>query len=290
MTDYIRNRIRQIECLPTFPYVVAEVMRIIDDPASSASDLVRHMDPSLVGEVLRAANSAYFGKKNFRRIANVEQAVVTIGYHTLSSIVLRMPLVSIIDGQDVPFDRRGFVLHSLSCAVFARAVGAFLGVGNVNTVYISGILHDVGIIIMHQFFKEECRRVNNLRRQERLDRPAAEKAVFGTDHASIGSMVLELWDIPETIIESVRLHHLRKEICEGEEQYAVWLANSLAKQIDSGKDLVDFETFFRKQREFLEWEMPERYLVGHDVDLFEKAYDQLKEIEDFLEGSRWGEG
>jgi putative nucleotidyltransferase with HDIG domain len=290
MADYIRDRIAQIEFLPSLPGIAGEVMKVIEDPRSSASDLVRHLDPSLAGEVLKAANSAYCGKKNFRHIESVEQAVAAIGYSGLSSIILHTPLLSMIDGEDTLFDRNGFVRHSLSCAVLAETVASAFALGNPKAAHLSGMLHDIGIIIVYQFFKEEWRKINVLMEQRAWGRPEAERAVLGMDHANIGSMLLELWDLPETILESVRFHHLREEGGERGELYAIWLADNLAMQIDFDKDFMDFETFFRKQREFLQSEMPERYLLNHDVDLFETAYDKLKEIESVWGSLFGGEG
>ncbi len=287
MADYIRDTIAQIEFLPTLPSVVGEMMRIIEDPRSSTCDLVRHMDPSLAGAVLKSAQSAYCGRETGSHLDCVEQAVAALGYSGLSSIMLRMPFLTMTDGQDGPFDHKGFVRHSSCCAVFAETVASVFGLGNPKTAHTSGMLHDLGIIIVYQFFKEAWRKINDLMEQRGWGRSEAEREVLGTDHAKIGSMLLQSWDIPATITESVRLHHRREEIGERGELYAVWLADNLATQTDFDKDLMDFETFFKKQREFLQSEMPGRYLLKHDVDLFETAYDTLKEIER-VSGSTFG--
>ena len=283
MIDDMRNRIQSIKLLPTFPYVVTEVMGVIEDPRSSVSDIVKHMDPSVVSEVLKVANSAYFGKKNFRRIGTVEQAVAAIGYSGLSAIVLHMPFLSMIDGGDTLFDRTAFIHHSLSVSILAKAVSTMFALGSPDKVYISGMLHDIGIIIMYQYFKEEWQKIGSLMEQERLGRLEAERAILGTDHAVLGAILLESWDLPETIIRSVQLHHSREEIGEMEEPYVTWLANNLAKQIDSSTDLVNFETFFKKERDYLQGEMPERYLLKHHVEVLETAYAHLKEVEGFLQ-------
>ncbi len=258
-------------------------MNILADPKSSASDLVRHMDPSLIGEVLKVANSAYFGRKNFRGIGTVEQAVAAIGYTGISSLVLQMPFLSMVEKEDSLFDRKGFMRHALSCGILARTVSSIFRMGNPNTVYVSGMLHDIGIIVIYQYFKEESKRINVLMEQKRLSRLAAEREVFSTDHAGIGSLLLEMWDIPEAIVESVNLHHSPDEIGEKENPYVTWLANSLAKQIDFESDLSDFQAFFGKQREMLHAVMPDRYLLKAHVKLFETAYDQLRGIDPILD-------
>jgi len=279
----ITDRLRRIEFLPTFPHIVGEVMSVIEDPKSSASDLARHMDPSLVGEVMKVANSAYYGRRSFRRIVTIEHAVAAIGYTALSSIVLQMPFLSMIKTDDKLFDRRGFMRHSLSSGILARTVSSVFQMGNPNTVYVSAMLHDVGTIIIYQYFKEESIKINALVEKDGLPRLEAERAVFSMDHAGIGSGLLELWHIPAEIVESVRLHHSREEIGEKENPYVTWLANGMAKLIDFENDLSDFHLFFEKQRDMLQSEMPERYLLTHHLEQFETAYTQLKELDGFLE-------
>jgi HD-like signal output (HDOD) protein len=160
--------------------------------------------------------------------------------------------------------------------------------GNPNTVYVSGMLHDIGIII-YQYFKEESGQINGLMKERRLPRLAAEREVFSIDHAGIGALLLEMWDIPGAIAESVKLHHSPKEIGEKENPYVTWLANGLAKQVDFEADLPDFRAFFEKQREMLHTEMPDEYLLKAHVELFETAYDQLRGIDAFLEEAPKGD-
>jgi putative nucleotidyltransferase with HDIG domain len=283
MNDDLRKRIGSIESLPTFPSMVGKMMNIIEDPKSSVSDLVKHMDPSLVGEVLKVANSAYFGRKSFRRIGTVEQAVATIGYSGLSSIVLQMPFLAMLKRDDAVFDRRGFVLHSLAVGVLARTVSSTFNLGNPNIVYVSGLLHDIGSIVIYQYFNEEWNRIGELIERERLSRLEAERQILTTDHAGVGCLLLEKWDLPDAIVESVRLHHTRDDIGDNENAYVTWLANNSAKEIDLHGDLTHFNVFFDKQRELLRAEMPERYLLKHHVELFERAYDNLKSAQVFLE-------
>lgn len=282
MEDYIRDSINKIEVLPTFPSIVSEVMSIIEDPKSSASDLVKHMDPSLVGEVLKVANSAYFGRKSFRRITTLEQAVATIGYSTLSTIVLQMPFLSMLKNSNDDFDRISFVTHSLATGVMARTICASFDLGNANTVYVSGLLHDIGSIVICQNFREEWNLINRIVQEGRVPRIHAEREVLSMDHAGVGALLLEKWDLPEPIVEIVRLHHSPNEIGNNDNAYVTCLANTLSKEIDFLKEPVDFGSFFERQREVLKAEMPERYLLKHHVELFEQAYDSIKGMTEFF--------
>jgi putative nucleotidyltransferase with HDIG domain len=279
--DDIRKRIEQIEFLPTLPHVVGELMTIIEDPMSSASDLARHMDPSIMGEVLKVANSAYFGRNSFRRIGTIEQAVATIGYSGLSYIILQMPFASTMKGQEAGFDRKAFVRHSLATGILAKTVSTVFSLGDENQVYISGMLHDIGAIVIFQYFKEEWQRMNALMEREHITRLAAEREVFSFDHAHEGAILLQKWDIPAAISEAVRLHHSPTEIRDNENAYVTYLANVLAKNVDLDS-LGDFDSFFKEQRDLLQSEMPDRYLLKHQVELFETAFEFLKGIERFF--------
>lgn len=277
----IRKKIEQIEFLPTLPHVVGELMTIIEDPMSSASDLARHMDPSIMGEVLKVANSAYFGRNSFRRIGTIEQAVATIGYSGLSYIVLQMPFASAMQGREALFDRKAFVRHSLTSGILAKTFSTVFSLGDENQAYISGMLHDVGVVVMFQYFKEEWQRMNALIEREHISRLAAEREVFSFDHAHVGAILLEKWDIPQTISEAVRLHHSPTEIGDNENAYVTYLANVLAKSVDLD-NIGDFDSFFKQQRDLLQSEMPDRYLLKHQVDMFETAFEFLKGIERFF--------
>jgi putative nucleotidyltransferase with HDIG domain len=284
MNDYIMQKVSAIEFLPTFPTIVGEVMSVIDDPNSSVSDLVKKMDPSLAGEVLKVANCAYFGRNSFRRISTIEQAVATIGYEGLSDIVLQMPFISMLKIEDDLFNRKVFVRHALSTAILARTISLVYAMGNANSAYVSGMLHDVGVIVIFEFFTEQWKEILELVKHEQISRLDAEYRVLNTTHAHIGAYLLEKWDLPETIISSVRLHHEHIPVEENENAYVAWLSDYVSKEIDYERDLNDFQSFFEHQRDLLVTEMPERFLLKHQVELFEKAFDQIKGNEMLFRG------
>jgi HD-like signal output (HDOD) protein len=283
MNDYIKEKLQKITFLPTFPHMVGELMSVIEDPMSSASDLAKHMDPSMVSEVLRVANSAYFGRNNFRRISTIERAVSIIGYTTLSCIVLQMPFLSMIRGRDEGFDRKEFIRHSICCGTLGKTISTAFTIGNPHEVYISGILHDIGSIIIYEHFKEEWHKIGVVMNEQQLPKVDAEKEVLSEDHASIGSSLLELWDLPVPIIEAVRLHHNPDMAEENETAWATWLGNKCAGQIDFAVDFLEFDTFFKKQRDIILDELPKKVFLNHQVDLFETAFLQLKDIDRFLD-------
>lgn len=153
-TEYILGKLGKIEVLPTFPGIVGEVINVIEDPMSSAADLAKSMDPSMAGEVLRVANTAYFGTGNFRNITSIEHAIAIVGFQHLSHIILHMPFITMIKG-DAVFNREEFIKHSITCGILSKTISTCVRGTNANEVYIGGLMHDIGAIVIYRYFREE---------------------------------------------------------------------------------------------------------------------------------------
>ncbi|MDI3531457.1 MAG: hypothetical protein PWP60_1307, partial [Candidatus Atribacteria bacterium] len=74
---------QKVKELPALPAVVQKVMELVEDPRSSAQDIeaVLKKDQGLTAEVLRLANSAFYGIP--RRISTVSEATVFLGFKTV---------------------------------------------------------------------------------------------------------------------------------------------------------------------------------------------------------------
>jgi HD-like signal output (HDOD) protein len=287
--DYIAKRLRQIKILPTFPKIVSEILMLIDDPMSSASDLARHMDPSMTGEVLRIANTAYFGTRSFRTITTVERAIAVIGYEHLGYIVFQMPFLDMIQGADTTFDRKLFVTHAIVCGSLAKLIG-FHATASVdhNEVFASGILHDVGRIIMYRYFKREWEAVLRLIKERHMPALEAEQEVFSMDHGYVGALLLESWNLPLAIADGVRYHHAPGAAQQNRENaFAMYLANQFAKRINLDADLENFDEFAARHREFWQEasESVDGVVVQDEVTFLASAFDSLKSAEGLIEAA-----
>lgn len=290
--DYTLTRIKQIDILPTFPDIIGSIIKIIEDPMSSASDLARKMDPSMVGEVMRVANTAYFGTRNFRNISTIEHAIAIIGYDHLSYILLQMPFLTMVQADDEAFDRVGFIRHSISTGVVAKVISSTLHMGNPHEVYISGIVHDIGTIIIYQNFRKAWNQISSMVHGGKMARLAAEREVFSVDHGYIGAVLLDNWNIPRSITEGVMFHHCpdRSQLYR-HHALVTHLGNEFSKRVDFDVDLVEFDSFLKRHRSFVDY-MVDR--GGHfdpsdEVIFLEKVFALLKGIHGYLQGTMEGE-
>ncbi len=290
--DYLLKKLRQIEILPTFPKIVSEILSLIEDPMSSASDLARHMDPSMAGEVLRIANTAYFSTRSFRSITTMERAIAVIGYEHLGYIVLQMPFLAMIQGADTTFDRKLFITHAVTCGSLAKLTGSHAAREvDPNEIYVSGILHDIGRIIMYRYFKKEWQEMLSLIKGKQFAAVEAEQAVFSFDHGEMGALLLELWNLPSTIADGVRYHHFPERAESNRESaFATSFANRFAKRIDLELDLETFDDFAERHLEFCTSALSGDTLMLHDpLHFLSLAYESLRSAKGLIEATAGGD-
>lgn len=235
----LRDRIFQIEDLPTLPRVATQIMEITSDPPFSVKALeeIMSQDPPLSAKILQMANSAFYGLRN--PVDSIRRAMLVLGVRELEQIVLSLSVFKAfrtVPGQ-AAFDREKFWEHSLCTGIIARVfiqklreiAGQPLG-DEGEVAFSAGLLHDLGKIIFDYKFHLEFNRAVNLVAEGSLSMQQAENLVFGEDHAVVGSWLAEHWKLPENIVMSIRYHH-QPELCS---EYhllvvAVHLANLFSK-------------------------------------------------------------
>jgi putative nucleotidyltransferase with HDIG domain len=208
--EFIKERVKSVKVLPTFPSIVTEILNILNDPKSSAKDLAEKMDGSITGEILRVANSAYYGTRSYRTIKSVEHAIAIIGFETLSSLVLQMPFLDLLPRGRRDFDEEGYLIHSMFVGVLSKEIGRSLKMGDPNTLYVCGIIHDIGKIIIYTLFSEKWTEILGLMNEKGLKSYEAEQEILGIDHGFVGGILLDNWNIPDLIVDTVKFHHSPK--------------------------------------------------------------------------------
>lgn len=206
--ESIRERVYSILQLPALPSVAAQIVEMVDDPKISASQLgkVIASDQGLTAKVLKIANSPFYGYP--RRISTVEFAVIVLGYDTLKVIVVGISLINALERRsDVNFDARAFWDHAITTGVVARRLASDIGYDVAGEVFVAGLLHDMGISIMHRFFRTEYKQIIEVMRSSGRRFLDVEREILGATHSDIGGWLAERWNLPPHLVESLAMHH-----------------------------------------------------------------------------------
>lgn len=197
-----------IKSFPGMPGTAVRLLALIDDPAmrvSQIEEILRH-DPGLTANVLRLANSAYFGIPS--KVGSIRQAVILLGLKRLIQMVIAACVSTIIDkpvpGYDLPPGE--LWRHSITVSVAAEGLVKVLQVEAAEEIFTAALLHDVGKLVLGDFVKDDFKQIETAVSQG-ISFEMAEKIVLGTNHADIGARILTNWSLPPEIVNAVRFHH-----------------------------------------------------------------------------------
>jgi putative nucleotidyltransferase with HDIG domain len=195
--------------LESLPQVVIKALELIHDPRSTPQQLaaVLSLDQGLAARVLALATSAFFGTT--RRSLSLREALVRVGLNTVRSLVMTAAVAPSLE-HPLPgygLDRGQLWRHSVACAVCARHLAVAVGYRDREDAYIAGLLHDIGKPVLDRHVGVEFAQALQLARQQHIAVTEAERMVIGFDHAQIGEIVLEKWQLSATLAEAVGRHH-----------------------------------------------------------------------------------
>jgi len=206
-TDVLK-KLDLVENLPTLPVIVQQIQKLIENPNSNMSQiaLIITRDQSIAARVVRLVNSAFYGLGN--KISSIQQAIMLLGLNTVKNLVIGVSVVKTFEGAHNAsiFDREKFWLHSFACATGARLIARKLG-REPEDYFMAGLLHDIGILVLDQFFHEEFIEIVQQTLRTNKELTDVETSVLGITHCEIGGFMAAKWRIPEYLSLAIRHHH-----------------------------------------------------------------------------------
>jgi putative nucleotidyltransferase with HDIG domain len=199
----------RVRALPALSAAAARLHALAADPRSSAADLdeVIRPDPALTANLLRLANSAYFGRR--RRAETPRQAIALLGLRRVCDVATTAAFAPIIPPRLPGYEivAQAFWLHSVAVAVLAERLAAEAAELAPALTFTAALLHDIGKLAIATFVADEGEEILALVRQGGGAFAAAERAVLGVDHGEVGGLVAEAWQLPPAVAVAARWHH-----------------------------------------------------------------------------------
>ena len=223
----IRERLNRTEIkLPEIPSIVYELNDVIADPFASADDIAQvvNKSPSLASLLLRIVNSAFYGFPG--KIDRISRAVALIGSAEISSLALGISTMRIFD--EIPkeiIDVRAFFRHSLSCGILSRILAAHLNINKTEQLFVSGLLHDIGRVILFRYFPKVTAAMLADARSSGKRLYDAEFESLRCRHTHVGRDLLRKWKLPASLEHGIYYHHTPSKAPEVKRAAVVHLAD-----------------------------------------------------------------
>lgn len=240
MHDVLRREVK----LKSMPDVAIRIQSLLKNPRVTVEEVaeVVGLDPGLSAELLRLVNSAFFSR-NLRvlggrfptKISSLAQALTMVGEERLKELAITVSILPLF--QNLPpslVDFESFWTHSVAVGVIARAIGESIPAPDPESLFVAGLIHDIGRLIMYAHMPEHSARIIRRSREEALPLVAAERKALGWDHAMIGQTLLEDWQYPTLLINAASGHHDPKAVADNMETAIVHVADAMANALEMG--------------------------------------------------------
>jgi HD-like signal output (HDOD) protein len=264
----VESIIEAIDHLKPVSDVAGKVMALLDDPdcgMSDLSDIIRH-EPALTANVLKLANSSYFGLPG--KINDAKQAVVYLGMTQVVDLVLLVSCSESFSGSHGGYGLNTGELwkSAVSAAILANDLAEIKGLKQTGLFCTGALLRDIGKVVLDQHVKSAIEPILNRVNSQSMTFRAAERQVLGFDHCQVGAMVAENWHFPTPLQCIIRYSHtpLEAKGCFLEASI-VYMADAICRKMEVGLGIDDPS-------------YPEDDRVGRSVGL------QLSQIQGVVDG------
>lgn len=239
--------------IPSLPQLYLELTEKLNDPDVSSKEIGKliQKDPGMSAKILQLVNSAFFGL--YGKVGDPARAVTILGTDTVKALVLTYGVFTKISPRKVSACKmEDFWLHNIYVASLSKVIGmkeCLLDTICQNDIFTAGVLHDVGKLLFVDKLTDQYAR---LLRENKGPLVEAEINEFGCHHGEVGAYLLQLWGLPDKIVEAVLWHHGPLDMLRraGLVPCLVWLSDQIVNAVTRNEESL--EAILEKSRSCVE--------------------------------------
>lgn len=253
----VTRKLQRLHQLPPMPETAIRIMHLTSDPDSNVFQLAEliERDPSLAAQVMRYARSALFAYRG--DLSSVKDAVnIVLGFDRVAQLAMGISAAKAFNiPQEGPFGLTKFWQHALYNGVLSQAL-ALLAHPDLliddKQAYLSGLLHNFGLLLLGHLFPPEFKMLNKLREtapdaslselEEQVFGMGSAQDVLSIGHGSVGASLLKMWGLPEASI-MVAAKHAQANYTGAHDEYVglIQLSNYYLAQHGIGDEPIHYD-------------------------------------------------
>jgi putative nucleotidyltransferase with HDIG domain len=206
LSDQLLQKLQSLPALPGSVEQLCHLTSSVETDFDRISQIIS-IDEALTSKLLQVVNSPFYGLA--QKINTVSEAIVTLGFHGVRSLALGISVVGCHGGSPHPLNkpspltRENLWRHSLAVATTARKLSGLLQIRELEEVFVGGLLHDIGKIILLDYFHKEYAQVAEEAARGNRSLKSLESEAFGMDHAALGEELCRRWKLPPELARMV---------------------------------------------------------------------------------------
>ena len=197
------------------PDVYIRLRELMESETASMADAaeVLSLDAALAARVLQMANSAFYGFRS--QVDTITRAANILGMQKIHDLALAAGVSSAVEGLTNPvMDLSTFWYRSLHCGFLARELASRAGLSNIENVFVRGLIHDIGHLLLFSHYPEASRQAMAHADQGMQSRLQAERELIGIDALQLVSKLSQVWQLPDSFVLTFS-HLMHPENIEG---------------------------------------------------------------------------
>jgi len=209
----IRERIDKIEHLPAIPQLATQLLQLRnnrDATVEQLAEIITH-DPSISAQVIRYANSPFFGQSG--KVNSLSDAIFRVlGYESVMHLALGIAMGKVFHlPTGGPVGQTRIWQNATYSAALCQKLATKTNWNKrlkPGVTYLCALLHNIGFMVMGQLFKHEFKWLNKVIQAEH-DSPVTlvEHRLLGVNHTEVAAMLMENWNMPKEVIAVAQHHH-----------------------------------------------------------------------------------
>jgi putative nucleotidyltransferase with HDIG domain len=199
----------KLRTIPPLPNILNQLLVIMDDVKISSRKIAGYAskDPVLAGKILQLVNSSFFGVK--KEVKSINTAVILLGINNVKNFIFQSSVSKIFKGFDeIIFSLEDFWNHSLATSVCAYHLSTGIPGMTKEDISTTALLHDLGKVVMAALEPDKYKNfIDTINENPFIPTIVIEEEVFGLNHALLGSLLVEIWNLPDDISKTIMYHH-----------------------------------------------------------------------------------
>jgi HD-like signal output (HDOD) protein len=150
--------------------------------------------------IVNASHYAQFGGT----ISTVSRAVAILGFDQVRSVALSLMLFEHLHDKAQAAELKDEMVAAYLGAILSNDLCGLAGVSNAEQAFICSMFHRLGRLLACCYLRDEAQAVSRLMAAREIDERQASRQVLGLSYEELGAGVGKAWNLPETILSSMR--------------------------------------------------------------------------------------
>ncbi|MCG8617404.1 MAG: HDOD domain-containing protein, partial [Desulfobacterales bacterium] len=184
-----------------FPHIVQEVQDLIASKDPSIDELGQIVEKDIVisSKLISIANSPLY--KGMDTVDNLSAALLRLGMKTTQSVISAVAARHLFSSSNKPLKQEleRLWIHSFATASLAKQIGDAAGSKKTENIFLMGIVHDIGKMLLMKAFVDICP-------EESISDKQLQMAIHEI-HTTFGAVLLKKLRFSQNFIQAVEFHH-----------------------------------------------------------------------------------